>query len=169
MLGTHPFVRFLNQNRRQIRITIIVIIVFLLILRILNSLAEKQLEKQALKDNIQNVEIENSNEHKQAIKNFLEFCIKKDESSAYALLSSESKEKLYKTKNEFNKNYILKYFSTNKKYTITYIKEINGKYYYSVKILEDVLSTGKVDIATITQNYEVTKENGEYKIIINMN
>lgn len=166
MLGTHPFVRFLNQNRRQIRITIIAIAMFLLMLRFLNSLAEKKIEKQVAETNTYYTELANSNEHKKVIQNFLEFCVNGDESSAYALLSSECKENSFKTLNDFNSEYILKNFSKNKNYSITYRTSNNEKYYYSVKILEDMLSTGKVEGSSIIQYFVVIQENGVDKITI---
>lgn len=166
MLRTHPFVRFLNQNRRQIRITIIVIVMFLLMLRFLNSLAEKKIEKQVAETNTYYIELANSNEHKKVIQNFLEFCVNGDESSAYALLSSECKENSFKTLNDFNSEYILKNFSENKNYSITYSTSSNEKYYYSVKISEDILSTGKVDGSSVIQSFSVVQENGVDKITI---
>ena len=42
----------------------------------------------------------------------------------------------------------------------------NGKYYYSVKITEDMLSTGKVDNTSIVQYLAVVQEGGIDKIII---
>lgn len=166
MLGTHPFVRFLNQNRRQIRITIIAIVMFLLMLRFLNNLAEKKVENQIVETNTYYTELANSNEHKKIIKNFLEFCINGDESSAYALLSSECKENSFKTVSDFNSRYVLKNFSENKTYSITYNTSNNEKYYYLVKIIEDILSTGKVENSSIVQHFTVIQENGVDKIII---
>lgn len=166
MLGTHPFVRFLNQNRRQIRITIIAIAMFLLVLRFVNSLVEKQIEKKANEANLYYLEVTDSNEHKKVIQNFLEFCKKGDESSAYVLLSSECKENSFKTVSDFNSRYVLKNFSKNKDYTITYTTMTNGKYYYSVKITEDMLSTGRVDNSLIVQYLAVVQEDGIDKIII---
>lgn len=168
MLRTHPFVRFLNQNRRQIRITIIAIAMFFLILRFLNSLAEKQIENQIAETNTYYTEIADSNEHKNVIQNFLEFCVNGDESSAYALLSSECKEKSFKTVNDFNSKYILKNFSKNENYSISYSTSSNGKYYYLVKISEDMLSTGKANVSIITQTFSVIQENGVDKITIEM-
>lgn len=169
MLGTHPFVRFLNQNRRQIRITIIAIVMFLLMLRFLNSLAEKQVEKQAIIANTQKEEVEVANEHKKALDDFLEFCKSGDESSAYALLSSECKENSFQNINKFNINYVEKYFSLNKTYSVKYSTSSNKKYYYTVKIFEDMLSTGKVNSSSVTQSFIVTQENGEEKITIEIN
>ena len=166
MLGTHPFVRFLNQNRRQIRITIIAIAMFLLVLRFVNSLAEKQIEKKANEANLYYLEVTDSNEHKKVIQNFLEFCKKGDESSAYALLSSECKEKLFKTVNDFNSKYVVKNFSRNENYSISYSTSSNGKYYYLVNVSEDMLSTGKANVSTITQTFSVIQENGVDKITI---
>ena len=166
MLGTHPFVRFLNQNRRQIRITLIAIVIFLLMLRFLNSLAEKQAEKQIVETKIYYTELVNSNEHKKVIETFLEYCKNGDESSAYALLSSECKEYTFKNIIDFNENYVLKYFNENKIFTISYSTSSNQKYIYSVKILEDILSTGKVDSNPIVQNFIVIQEDGKEKITI---
>lgn len=168
MLRTHPFVRFLNQNRRQIRITIIAIIMFFLILHFLNKLAENEVQEQNAKTNEYYTELASSNEHKEVIDKFVKFCIEGDESSAYALLSSECKEKSFKTLNDFNNNYILKFFSTNKSYSITYSLKDNEKYYYLVKISEDILATGKVNAESVTQSFIVTKENGADKITIDI-
>ena len=68
--------------------------------------------------------------------------------------------------NDFNNEYILKNFSKKKNYSITYSTSSNGKYYYSVKILEDMLSTGKVEGSSIIQHFVVIQENGVDKITI---
>lgn len=169
MLGTHPIVRFLNQNRRQIRITILIILAFFLVLRILNNMAEKNIEKEIAEKNKIQSELALGDTHNEVIKDFINFCIKGDEVSAYALISSENKQKEFKTLNEFKTNYLLKYFSTDKKYDITYRTNIDKEYYYLVKIKEDILSTGKVNSETITQSFKVLQENGEEKITIQNN
>ena len=166
MFGTNPIFRFLNQNRRQIRITILAIVIFLLMLRFLNSLAEKQIEEKAVETNVYYTEYVVSNEYKSIIQRFLDFCKNGDESSAYALLSSECKESSFKTLSDFEQKYCKKYFSTTKKYTITYSTSSDKIYYYTVKILEDILATGKADDTSITQYFSVLKENGLEKITI---
>lgn len=169
MLGTHPLVRFLNQNRREIRNVILVILVFFLVLRLLNNMEEKKVEREITENNKIQTELSLIDEHKVAIEDFLEFCKNGDESSAYALLSSECKEQSFKTLNDFRNKYISKYFLTNKSYTITYKSNINGEYNYSVKIFEDILSTGKIDSSYVIQNFIIVQEDNTDKIKININ
>ena len=63
-------------------------------------------------------------------------------------------------------NYILKFFSENKNYTITYNSQNNNQYYYIIKITNDIISAGKVDKEPVIQDFIITNENGEDKIII---
>lgn len=168
MLGTHPLIRFLNQYRREIRNIIVVIIAFFLILRILNSMAEKKIKTEITEKNKIQAELVTKEKNEIIIEEFLEYCLNGDESSAYALLSPKCKEELFKTLNDFNIKYVLKYFSVNKNYTITYKSNVNGEYNYSVKIFEDILSTGKVNSNYVIQNFTIVHENGTDKIIINI-
>ena len=166
MLGTHPIVRYLNQNGRQIFIVIIAVVMFFLILRILNNIEENKIKQEQEETNTYYTEITNANEHAKIIKQFLDYCKSGDESNAYALLSSKTKQEKYQNQTEFNNNYILKFFSENNNYTITYNSENNNQYYYVVTITKDILSSGKVDKEPVVQDFIITNENGEDKIII---
>lgn len=163
MLGTHPLIRFLNQNRRKIRNIILIIVVFFLVLRTLNYMAKQKLEKEEIQKNTKQEQLAIETEYKELIEEFLDYCINKDVSSAYTMLSSENN---YKTQNEFKENYINKYFSENKIYNITLKSSNNNEYIYNVKILNDILSSGKLDNNAINQNFVVVKEEGDYKILI---
>ena len=166
MLGTHPIVRYLNQNRKQIFTVIMAVVIFFLILRILNNIEENKIKQEQEKTNIYYTEITNANEHAKIIKQFLEYCKSEDASNAYKLLASKTKEEKYQNQTEFNNNYILKFFSESKNYTITYNSEKNNQYYYIVTITNDILSSGKVDTQPVVQDFIITNENGEDKIII---
>lgn len=163
MLGTHPLIRFLNQNRRKIRNIILIIVVFFLVLRTLNYMAQQKLEKEEIQKNEKQEQITIEEEHKELIEKFLDYCINKDVSSAYKMLSSENN---YKTQNEFKENYINKYFSETKIYNITLKSSKNDEYIYNVKISKDILSSGKLDNNAINQNFVVVKEDTDYKILI---
>lgn len=166
MLGTHPFIRFINQNRRQIFISILVIVMFFLALRLLNNMAEKQQENTIKIANENYTQVYGSNEPKKIAEDFIKYCIKNDESSAYALLSSEIKEKDYKTSTEFNTNYIKKYFGTAKTYSISYVGSTENEYIYNVKISDDIMATGKIsnNSAIATQKITVVKKGQDFKI-----
>lgn len=163
MLGTHPLIRFLNQNRRQIRNIILIVLVFFLVLRTLNYIAKQEIEKEEIQKNTKQEQIAIETEHKEIIEEFLDYCINKDVSSAYTMLSFENN---YNTQNEFKEKYINKYFSETKIYNITLKSNKNNKYIYNVKILDDILSSGKLDNNAINQNFVVVKEEGDYKILI---
>ena len=166
MLGTHPIVRYLNQNRKQIFTVIIAVAIFFLILRILNNIEERKIKQEQEKTNTYYTEMTSANEHAKIIKQFLEYCKSGDASNAYKLLASKTKEEKYQNQTEFNNNYILKFFSENKNYTITYNSQNNNQYYYIIKITNDIISAGKVDKEPVIQDFIITNENGEDKIII---
>ena len=167
MLGTHPIIRYINENRKKIINVILAIIVFFVILRTLNYMAENKIAEEQEQENKYQAELKLKEEHQELIKDFLDFCINGDESSAYAMLSSQSKKIDYKTLEDFNENYINKYFSSKKIYNITFMNNENEEYSYSVKILNDILSTGKMDNNAINQIFIISNENDEYKILIN--
>ena len=168
MFGTHPFVRFLNQNRRQIRITIIIVILVFILIQILNKIAEKNLEKGVQDQNKYSVEAINENERQTFLKRFLNYCKEENESNAYALLSLNAK-KIYKTEDEFKQKFISKYFANDKTYSINFVSENNEKYSYLVKIKEDILSTGKITQNQANNQFNIIleKQDKDYKIDLN--
>lgn len=176
-------VRFYNKNRHAIWIAIVVIILIFGVMKTLNNLSKNNTKDKSSstnnstttynKDNYSiisetNMPNEVTSQFTNIIDNFIKFCNEKDISSAYNLLSNDCKETLYPTEEEFKNNYVNKIFSSYRMYDKRAWINTNSSYTYSIKITEDLLSTGgnKEDMS-IQDYYTLVKENEEYKLNIN--
>lgn len=176
-------IRFYNKNRHAIWITIVVIILIFGVMKTLNNLSKNNAKDKSSSTNNStttynknnysiisgtNMPNEVTSQSTNIIDNFIKYCNEKDISSAYNLLSNDCKETLYLTEEEFKNNYVNKIFSSYKMYDKRAWINTNSSYTYSIKITEDLLSTGgnKEDMS-IQDYYTLVKENGEYKLNIN--
>ena len=99
------------------------------------------------------------------IDNFATYCNNGDIESAYNLLSSDCKEQMYQTKEDFRTIYYDPVFGGIKR-EITVENWVGN--IYKVKFAENALATGKFDQSNITQDYiTIVKENGQTKLNIN--
>ena len=99
------------------------------------------------------------------IDNFATYCNNGDIESAYNLLSSDCKEQMYQTKEDFKTIYYDPVFGGIKR-EITVENWVGN--IYKVKFAENALATGKFDQSNITQDYiTIVKENGQTKLNIN--
>lgn len=100
------------------------------------------------------------------IENFVSYCNNGEIEQAYSLLSSECKEELYPTIEDFTELYYNKVFNGEKK-NISVENWSNN--IYKVEIAGDFLSTGKFDENDIQEDYiTIVLENNEnYKLNIN--
>lgn len=176
-------IRWYNINRHAIWITIVVIILIFGVMKTLNNLSKNNTKDKSSSTNNStttynknnysiisgtNMPNEVTSQSTDIIDSFVKFCNEKDISSAYNLLSNDCKETLYLTEEEFKNNYVNKIFSSYKMYDKRAWINTNSSYTYSIKITEDLLSTGgnKEDMS-IQDYYTLVKENGEYKLNIN--
>lgn len=176
-------IRWYNINRHAIWITIVVIILIFGVMKTLNNLSKNNAKDKSSSTNNStttynknnysiisgtNMPNEVTSQSTDIIDSFVKFCNEKDISSAYNLLSNDCKETLYLTEEEFKNNYVNKIFSSYKMYDKRAWINTNSSYTYSIKITEDLLSTGgnKEDMS-IQDYYTLVKENGEYKLNIN--
>lgn len=179
----NSIIRFYNKNRHTIWITIVVIILIFGVIKTLNSSFKNNTKDNGSSTNIStttysnknysiisgtNVSKEVTDESTNIIDSFIKFCNEKDISSAYSLLSNDCKETLYPTEEEFRNNYVDKIFTSYRLYDKRAWINTDSSYTYSIKITEDLLSTGgnKSDMC-IQDYYTLVKENGEYKLNIN--
>lgn len=176
-------VEFYNKNRHAIWITIVVIILIFGVIKTLNSSFKNSTKDKSSSTNNRTTTYNNenysiisgtdvpkevTNESTEIIDNFMRFCNEKDIESAYNLLSNDCKETLYPTVEEFKTNYVEKIFTTYRLYDKRAWANTDDTYTYSVKITEDLLSTGgNKDDMNIQDYYTLVKENGEYKLNIN--
>lgn len=102
------------------------------------------------------------------IDTFIGYCNNKETQKAYNLLTDECKNLIYPQIEYFEQNFINKIFDTKKTYSMQSWITNKGLDTYKVRIIEDILSTGKlVEEETSEDYYTIVNQNGEYKLNIN--
>lgn len=178
--------RSIVENRYVIFVIILGIILAFLVIRILNANAKEKFEQkksetqntmivQEKKDTssqavITQTEVEKpvQQNNLKVIEEFIGYCNNKEIEKAYGLLSEECQEEVFSSNIQyFKKNYVDKIFQTKKMYEMQ--AWVNGyqTQTYKVKIMEDILSTGKItssknnieDYYTLVTKGDVTKIN----------
>ena len=175
-------IRMYNQNRREFWTAIIVIAFIILIIQTLNYLVKvnKENESSNTIDTTEksyqeesksiisggNVSKSNMNQFGMLIEDFLNDCINGEVDKAYNALSTQCKEELYPTVEQFKNTYWMRNFSTKKTYKFQSWNsaKINT---YLIKLYEDNLSTGDTgEGAYIEDYYTIIKEDGINKLNI---
>lgn len=181
----NKIVRWYNQNRKVIFITIGIIVFLFGLLQLLNNMSKNNLENKE-KNKDENTILLNQNnelisdksavtgdeisenkliEDTQIIKQFMEACNNKNIEAAYNLLTDECKEEMFPNIDDFIEIYYLPNFEKQEK---NFNIENWIKNTYKVTIIGDVISTGKIDETNKKQDYItiINKEDG-YKLNIN--
>ena len=178
--------RYINQNRRQLLIIIGIIVVVIVIIRVANELVAQESERRNTERNVtvsqegskspnvlhtdsiisgDELSEERATENQELIRNFIEACNDGNVNLAYSYLSSNCKEKMFSTVDEFRTKYYNPIFQSQKQYNIeNWISSVEA-YTYRVYYVDDILSTG-----TVSDNIEdyitVVSENNEKKLNI---
>lgn len=173
--------RNLFSNRYKILAIIIAIILVIFLVRALNNMAIQSNIKQnnqqyttpqsTYKPQETIIQGENISKEEQEINTnimdtFIKYCNSKNIEQAYNLLTEECKEELFNSDIEnFKTQYIEKVFNTPKTYSMqSWVK--SGYSTYKVRIIEDMLSTGKVG-DVIEEYYTIVRQNGQDKLNLN--
>lgn len=171
----------LFRNRYKILGVIVAIILILSLIRELNEMAKQANQKENSKNIVEevsdykpqqtmisggNVSNTAQEENTKIMDEFIDLCNKKEIEKAYNLLTDECKEEMFDSNiQNFKKNYIEKIFTVDRTYNMQ--SWINGENQtYKVKILEDVMSTGKIG-ETVEEYYTIVKKDGKSKLNIN--
>ena len=182
------FIRTWNQNRKQIIIAILIVAFAILLIRAINSIVGLQRRNAMSNLNVVNTTISDSsiptesvvsgeyltdelaNRNANTIKEFINFCNIGDYKNAYNLLSTENKEEVFKTAEDFKTEYVDKIFSNAKTYELELWFSNNANYTYRVLYYDNnILSTGQLNLDKNIEDYitVVTDENHEAKLNIN--
>lgn len=180
--------RRLNENRYQILMIIIAIILIFLVKGLLNQMAKQNLVETANQVDTNNTVISQTQnkpeetvvvggnvtkdeqvKNENIIEQFFIYCNQHKIQQAYDLLTDECKEVVFFGDiQNFEKNYVNKIFTTAKIYNLqswmnTYANT------YRIRILEDILSTGKSEASenTIEDYYTIVPQQNQYKLNIN--
>lgn len=169
----NPFFRYYNKNREAIWFTLLVIVIIIVVIHLVNFFVKNRSkdqqisvkndtvinvrEERAKRSSISNTTVSNETYKKESniIDKFIGFCNDGKTEQAYALLTDECKEILYPTLDYFKENYIKKVYPSRKEYTI---KNYYGNT-YTIRLTENMLSTGKSSNAEATQDYFTIVDN----------
>lgn len=153
--------RYWNQNKRKILITIAFIALVIIIIQIANEMVKQQNNnrKNVSQQNTQTAQdvtkpseaiISNTKldekeveDNSQLIETFVKYCNEKKIEEAYSLLSDDCKQAIYSNSNVFIDNYINEIFNTQKTYKLELWTKYNDCYTYRITYLEgNPLQTG---------------------------
>lgn len=104
-------------------------------------------------------------EDKNLINTFIDYCNNGNVEEAYNLLSSDCKEALYNTKEDFINYYYNEVFATKREYNLqSWIS--NGNYHtYRVRMIDDIMSTGDYENSSNFQDYMTIMKDGNNKYL----
>lgn len=172
--------KFYTDNARTIWTIILGAIAIVLILKTLNGQAKKdiQQEETARQANIELSQLIEKETRKKLItrekdvyckgiiKEFFNFCENGEVESAYDMISTECKNLIMPSLNDFETKYYDKIFNKKKMYkTEFYIETYDENYVYRIDYEDDILSEGRVnEDSKITDYITLVKENGKEKI-----
>ncbi len=180
----NKFIRYYNQNRREMFIILIIILCIIILLQFINS----RIAKKNIKEPYDNTTISTQNISEQykgttntyqiidgnintitaekdidCIIKFIECCNKKNVEEAYNMLTDECKEVLFPTLEDFKKSYYNNNFKTNKTYNIQSWSNST----YKVDLKENMLYTGKTNENNIQDFITVIQNQDECRLNIN--
>ena len=184
----NKFIRWYNQNRKMIWITIGIIALIIVVIQLFNYWSkvdnEKKLQQANQTQNMNNVKEYNSVslDEKQStitgenlssnqlsqieiIDLFIEYCNNQQIAEAYSLLTEDCKQEMYPTEEVFKEAYYNNVFENTKKNVgvENWIDNI-----YKVNINDNFLATGKYTKENTKQDYITVEEEGDsYKLNIN--
>lgn len=183
----NKWIRFYNQNRGKVFLTIIVIIFILVMVSLFNNVYKQKSKEESEKIAEEANDVEKNkyrneskslvsggevsgtkkNDFGDLIETFLSYCKNHEPAKAYGLLSNDCKNVLYPDEFIFEEQYYKTKFSTSKRYSFQSWTS-SDSYIYLVKIFDDMLATGTGSSQNYIQDYfSVIEEDGQYRLNIN--
>lgn len=168
-------IRFWNQNRKGIIAGIIAIVLLIVVIQVLNQMVKNQSkqnntntlteeEKSLPTKSIigaDTISIEETKDNVEIINEFTQNCNDGNITAAYAMLTDDCKEVLFKTEENFKKGYVDIIFSTKRLLNIENFISEDKRYTYKVEFYSDILSTGNAQNSEFYQDYITIDENSE--------
>lgn len=175
-------IRYWNQNRKKIIITVAIIAFIIIIIQLTNSFLRNREEEREKNKNVdpykptqsvitgEIVSEEVTDRNTEVIDLFVKYCNNKEYEKAFETLSSNCKEIVFNNDiNLFKTNYCNDIFTTAKTYELDLWMNVNNIYTYQIKYYEDnLLATGGQGMNSNMEDYvTIIKENDEDKLNIN--
>lgn len=184
----YRLMRWYNQNREEIIVTVIIIALVIIIIQVLNAIAARQneLARQEyanIANTIDNtatsnrdkesvitgekVPEEEGKKYRDIIKTFVDYCNDNELEKAYNMLSDECKENLYPSLQGFKTNYYDRIFDSYKMYNLENWYNYQDWCTYYIRYIDDILATGNAVSDDIKGDYiTIVKGQTDYKINI---
>ena len=179
--------RYWNQNRRKILITIAVIVFFLIVIQVANEIVKNNNKVSQNNNAIISISKDVTNPEKvvstddkikkdkaefnsKIIKDFINLCNEQNVILAFDMISKDCKEELYNNNVDiFKKEYIDKIFSNSKTYEAELWYSNNDKFTYKIVYNDgNPLETGNLINKNNFLDYiTIVKENDKWKLNIN--
>ena len=172
--------RYFNRNIKKVLITILILVMIIIFIQVLNKIAKDkksnttntEIAKNSISDEQRTtaitkdvIEEEKNTEIVSIISDFVNKCNNKQLEEAYNMLSTECKQQVYPSIENFKKSYYDIVFSTQKEIDVKSWIIKNNIYTYKVSFTEDLMANKN---AKQTEDYySIVKENDENKLNIN--
>lgn len=176
-------IRYWNQNRLKIIITVIIIVFIIILIQVINSI----LKNVNIVENINNGQIidtskptesvitgeklpeEKVNTNVELIKQFVDYGNKRQYENAYNLLTEDCKNQFYSTLDLFIAKYCNNVFATEKTYDLELWYNTSNTYTYRITYIENnILATGNVSSNNNIEDYiTIVEEANGNKLSIN--
>ena len=170
------FIRYFNQNRVRIIITILIVAFIIILIQLINYiLKESKSEIQSYNNMIKDTSIpsesvisgeelpeKTTDSNMDVIKQFVNFCNSKQYENAYNLLSKDCKNELFSSVDVFINNYCNNIFNSNTTYNLELWYSTSNAYTYRITYYENnILATGNISSSNNTEDYITIVEEGE--------
>jgi len=179
--------RYWNQNKRKILITLAVIALVIIIIQMINAMVKSQNEKDKNKGTNHTVVANDITKPNQSvitndkltqketqetsdfIEKFVDYCNQNRVEEAYNLLTEECKTELYPTKEIFISNYMNQIFKEQVNYELELWYSVTNCHTYRITYYKgNLLQTGgQASSSNFVDYITLLKQNGEYKLNIN--
>ena len=177
-------VKYWNQNRIKVIITIFIIVFVIVLINVLNGLMEQvqnnvgETNTNGITDTARpsesvisgdSVSEDVTDENTEIIKTFVDYCNNKDYQNAYNLLTDDCKSELFQDMQSFINYYCNTVFDTNMTYSLELWYYSSEAYTYRITYQENnILETGIVNSSSNKEDYitVIKDENGD-KLNIN--
>lgn len=168
-------IEFFKKHKKEV---VILILVAWLILFIYNTILKNQQKQLSTPSttytphvSVMDKESEVPEEYQKPIESIIDtyfnYCNTQEYEKAYNLISEECRAKLYPTLDQFT-GYVDQVFQKKKKiYNIQDYSNVDNKYIYNIRILDDILSNGTTDgYYYYEEKFVMIEENGQIKLSI---
>lgn len=177
----NKLVRYWNQNRGKIIITIAIIAFIIILIQIVNGILKdgkskrKEITSVDKSKPVQSiitgevVSEEKTTENTNIIKEFVDYCNNKEYEKAFSLLTEDCKKEFNNDINTFIKNYYNNVFTTKRTYNLELWLNIGNNYTYKITYYQDnLLETGASELNKNVEDYiTIIQKNNGNKISIN--